>query len=75
MTPQQQLRELANKLLPERMKLEFGCEVEYMGRKYLFVEDDPIFEHRLRSEEHTSELQSHSFISYAVFCLKKKNKK
>src|ERR1051326_2347656 len=27
-----------------------------------------------RSEEHTSELQSHSFISYAVFCLKKKNK-
>ena len=30
-----------------------------------------IFE-RPRSEEHTSELQSHSFISYAVFCLKKK---
>src|ERR1051326_9221572 len=28
---------------------------------------------RLRSEEHTSELQSHSFISYAVFCLKKHN--
>src|ERR1051326_8103500 len=25
---------------------------------------------RRRSEEHTSELQSHSFISYAVFCLK-----
>src|ERR1051326_9537566 len=24
-----------------------------------------------RSEEHTSELQSHSFISYAAFCLKK----
>ena len=30
---------------------------------------DPRF---LRSEEHTSELQSHSDISYAVFCLKKK---
>src|SRR6056300_82181 len=28
-----------------------------------------------RSEEHTSELQSHSEISYAVFCLKKKKKK
>src|SRR6056300_1182420 len=28
-----------------------------------------------RSEEHTSELQSHSEISYAVFCLKKKNRK
>src|SRR3546814_5208900 len=31
--------------------------------------------HRLgRSEEHTSELQSLMRISYAVFCLKKKNK-
>ena len=29
---------------------------------------------KIRSEEHTSELQSHSFISYAVFCLKKKIK-
>src|SRR3546814_13536782 len=31
--------------------------------------------HLLRSEEHTSELQSLMRISYAVFCLKKKNKK
>src|SRR3546814_9785110 len=30
---------------------------------------------RLRSEEHTSELQSLMRSSYAVFCLKKKNKK
>src|SRR3546814_3649426 len=30
-------------------------------------------EHRPRSEEHTSELQSLMRISYAVFCLKKKN--
>src|SRR3546814_6238774 len=30
-------------------------------------------EHRCRSEEHTSELQSLMRISYAVFCLKKKN--
>src|SRR5213078_22409 len=29
---------------------------------------------RIRSEEHTSELQSRAQISYAVFCLKKKNK-
>src|SRR3546814_5511982 len=28
---------------------------------------------RMRSEEHTSELQSLMRISYAVFCLKKKN--
>src|ERR1043165_1694433 len=27
---------------------------------------------RMRSEEHTSELQSRGLISYAVFCLKKK---
>src|SRR3546814_2907905 len=30
---------------------------------------------RVRSEEHTSELQSLMRISYAVFCLKKKNTK
>src|SRR3546814_1356825 len=30
---------------------------------------------RIRSEEHTSELQSLMRISYAVLCLKKKNKK
>ena len=29
---------------------------------------------RVRSEEHTSELQSQFRISYAVFCLKKKKK-
>ena len=32
----------------------------------------PIDYQSLRSEEHTSELQSHAPISYAVFCLKKK---
>src|SRR3546814_1101984 len=31
--------------------------------------------HLKRSEEHTSELQSLMRISYAVFCLKKKNQK
>src|SRR3546814_2502905 len=31
-------------------------------------------QHHARSEEHTSELQSLMRISYAVFCLKKKNK-
>src|SRR3546814_4661201 len=33
----------------------------------------PSFAAALRSEEHTSELQSLMRISYAVFCLKKKN--
>src|SRR3546814_7266665 len=36
--------------------------------------DDLIFTNQ-RSEEHTSELQSLMRISYAVFCLKKKNNK
>src|SRR3546814_8467883 len=40
---------------------------------------DPAYRHQpgrgRRSEEHTSELQSLMRISYAVFCLKKKNKK
>src|SRR3546814_4193514 len=36
--------------------------------------DDRIVE-AVRSEEHTSELQSLMRISYAVFCLKKKKKK
>src|SRR3546814_6805950 len=37
------------------------------------IDRDPIGHQR--SEEHTSELQSLMRISYAVFCLKKKNKK
>src|SRR3546814_2568315 len=37
-------------------------------------DDEQAFEGRVfRSEEHTSELQSLMRISYAVFCLKKKN--
>src|SRR3546814_6013481 len=35
----------------------------------------PMYQSSLRSEEHTSELQSLMRISYAVFCLKKKNNK
>src|SRR3546814_9374862 len=37
------------------------------------VETTPVPFLGLRSEEHTSELQSLMRISYAVFCLKKKN--
>src|SRR3546814_7331738 len=37
--------------------------------------DDAGRDERVRSEEHTSELQSLMRISYAVFCLKKKTKK
>src|SRR3546814_3664567 len=39
----------------------------------LLCQLDRAGDHRIRSEEHTSELQSLMRISYAVFCLKKKN--
>src|SRR3546814_5704501 len=39
------------------------------GYQWLWIADVPL----LRSEEHTSELQSLMRISSAVFCLKKKN--
>ena len=47
-----------------------GCSV----RKHLKPQLVSIELLIVRSEEHTSELQSHVRISYAVFCLKKKNK-
>src|SRR3546814_10745592 len=43
------------------------------GRGQIVVEHD--LAEGIRSEEHTSELQSLMRISYAVFCLQKKNKK
>ena len=43
---------------------DYETEIDYDLLKKVLV---------IRSEEHTSELQSHYSISYAVFCLKKKN--
>src|SRR3546814_8961324 len=40
---------------------------------HLICDAKAIRKYGLRSEEHTSELQSLMRISYAVFCLKKKN--
>src|SRR3546814_1505433 len=42
--------------------LDGGCDPNYLARRLT----------RMRSEEHTSELQSLMRISYAVFCLNKK---
>src|SRR3546814_6401888 len=53
-----------------------GATKEYdRPRRHQRAERDDPFEHAAdeRSEEHTSELQSLMRISYAVFCLKKKN--
>src|SRR3546814_2371918 len=52
--------------------LEGAFQHAFQGRAYEGVVVDDQEEHRVRSEEHTSELQSLMRISYAVFCLKKK---
>src|SRR3546814_9687113 len=57
----------AQGLWPARQHRARRSEAPLLGRRGL---DD----HRRRSEEHTSELQSLMRISYAVFCLKKKKK-
>src|SRR3546814_10771889 len=47
-----------------------GCNDRLLIDFFEHVNSDTLY---LRSEEHTSELQSLMRISYAVFCLKKKN--
>src|SRR3546814_4607744 len=49
----------------------FDVTVNYFGGKHEAVQGG--FAWHDRSEEHTSELQSLMRISYAIFCLKKKN--
>src|SRR3546814_10337364 len=51
----------------------FGDFRTILSRKYLRLGIESAAP-KARSEEHTSELQSLMRISYAVFCLKKKNK-
>src|SRR3546814_8178022 len=55
--------------------VHFGHQTRYWNPKmspYIFGARGKIHIINLRSEEHTSELQSLMRISYAVFCLKKK---
>src|SRR3546814_1016810 len=53
---------------------ECDAEIEIGPRVAARRVEQPAFDQILgRSEEHTSELQSLMRISYAVFCLKKKN--
>src|SRR3546814_9802909 len=54
----------------------YGARADH-GRQEALCEISPAMDQAkpVRSEEHTSELQSLMRISYAVFCLKKKNTK
>src|SRR3546814_6661102 len=53
--------------------LQVSRSAESVGRQTTRAVVEAIFLVIVRSEEHTSELQSLMRISYAVFCLKKKN--
>src|SRR3546814_7004616 len=64
-----------NPLEPDELA-GLACEKEVESRLITQTRDALKVEHgSFRSEEHTSELQSLMRISYAVFCLKKKNNK
>src|SRR3546814_2796636 len=51
----------------------YGIAAAVLGLLFVLVVMEHGDIHSFRSEEHTSELQSLMRISYAVFCLKKKN--
>ena len=78
---EKKIQEIAEDLiLNKKIDLFLGYEkadIPLMSRPYFInaaEKDSGKLKNSIRSEEHTSELQSHSFISYAVFCLKKKIK-
>src|SRR3546814_1562426 len=56
------------------VKLVYFTVAGVIGLQIVVAGVLPRFEGEARSEEHTSELQSLMRISYAVFCLKKKNR-
>src|SRR3546814_2839299 len=67
----------ADAVLGLRAAIEVGDEQRVLlgdlGQEIRLQRREMRRRHRGRSEEHTSELQSLMRISYAVFCLKKKN--
>src|SRR3546814_10732655 len=65
--PVRVLSSLTDPLIPLEDEMASGTLITF--------EEDHKMEAAVRSEEHTSELQSLMRISYAVFCLKKKQQK
>src|SRR3546814_1598836 len=63
---------------PLSVELLVSSAKRYLAKPEYRIQLDELFaqetDRLLRSEEHTSELQSLMRISYAVFCLKKKKK-
>src|SRR3546814_3850055 len=56
------------------VRLTDGAAFDLDASAFVLGADDKVLSDAHRSEEHTSELQSLMSISYAVFCLKKKNR-
>src|SRR3546814_3819993 len=61
-------------ILGRSVSIWFGCVLRGDNEPIAVGARTNIQENAIRSEEHTSELQSLMRISYAVFCLKKKKK-
>src|SRR3546814_1160944 len=59
---------------PDGFRTEMACQTNQLGC-IVTTPRDTLAEGQVRSEEHTSELQSLMRISYAVFCLKNKKPK
>src|ERR1043165_5710334 len=72
----EQVRDVVLSILLRDGVVESPCLRFIEGRRVPVFVPRPPYRHPrvplLRSEEHTSELQSRGLISYAVFCLKKK---
>src|SRR3546814_3217139 len=64
-------RRLGGQVQVAEQQVVLAQVLQVAGDRLLDLDD----QFALRSEEHTSELQSLMRTSYAVFCLKKKNKK
>src|SRR3546814_6711632 len=62
------------RLCHRRLGFEANCRKKKATVPPVSIAIMPAILDKCRSEEHTSELQSLMRISYAVFCLKKKNK-
>src|SRR3546814_1951595 len=69
------IRRILEFLLRQNGRMVTRQELEYLLWRDEVPDGDVLraHMHALRSEEHTSELQSLMRISYAVFCLKKKS--
>src|SRR3546814_7822404 len=71
--PSMKITDLARFMAPNLPHKVVGIRPGEKIHEVLITEEDSRSTFELRSEEHTSELQSLMRISYAVFCLKQKN--